>query len=208
MLISTLLSDPMTFVLWVASVVFALTIHEFSHALFAKLQGDRTAEMEGRLTLNPLSHIDWLGFFLLVIAGFGWAKPTPYNPYNLKFKKFGGALVALGGPIANVVAVIAIGIALRLVFTFGDFGPENLMILFFVYLIQVNVLLAVFNFIPIPPLDGSKILFSFLGDKRPDIVQFLERYGMWLLLALVFLAGDLLLTIFNFFYGITINLIF
>ena len=95
--ISTLFSDPITFILWLVAIVTALTVHEFSHALAGKLQGDPTAELEGRLNLNPLSHIDWLGLVMLVFVGFGWAKPTPFNPYNLKLKKWGSAIVALAG---------------------------------------------------------------------------------------------------------------
>lgn len=208
MLLTTLLEEPIIFLLWVGAVIFAITIHEFSHGLAAKLQGDPTAELEGRLTLNPLAHIDWLGFFLLVVAGFGWAKPTPFNPYNLKYKRFGPALVALAGPISNIIAVAIIGTALAVVSRTTTLPAENLMVVFFIFVIQVNLLLAVFNFIPIPPLDGSKVLFSFINHSRPDIVLFLERYGIWFLLLLVFFGGGLIGRIFQFFYGITLSLIF
>ncbi|MBI2411493.1 MAG: site-2 protease family protein [Candidatus Kerfeldbacteria bacterium] len=208
MLINDLLERPIYFVLWVMAVILALTIHEFSHAFAGRLQGDKTAEYEGRLTLNPLAHIDWLGFFLLVVAGFGWAKPTPFNPYNLKYKRFGPALVALAGPIANTLVVVVIGTALSIIYRFGDFAPDNLMIVFFIILIQVNILLAVFNLIPIPPLDGAKLLYTFIGHKRPDIVLFLERYGMWLLLALVFFGDRFIASLFEFFYNLTLQLIF
>lgn len=208
MLIQTLLDQPIIFVLWVAAVIVALTLHEFSHGLAARLQGDPTAELEGRLTLNPLAHIDWFGFILLVIAGFGWAKPTPYNPYNLKFKKWGGALVALAGPISNMLIVLVIGAALAVIVRFTDLTADNLMVLFFLLLLQVNVLLAVFNLLPIPPLDGSKVLYSFIADKRPDIVMTMERYGMWMLLALVFFGGSLLQGVFNFFYDLVLQIVF
>jgi len=208
MLINNLIEQPIFFFLWILAIVFALTIHEFSHAFAGRLLGDPTAEMEGRLTLNPLAHIDWLGFFLLVIAGFGWAKPTPFNPYNLKYKRFGPALVALAGPISNTLVVIVIGIALSVAYRFTGVSDTNLMILFFITLIQVNILLAVFNLIPIPPLDGSKILYTFIAHKRPDIVLFLERYGMWLLLALIFFGGGIISRIFVFFYTLTMRLIF
>lgn len=206
--IQQLLESPMIFLLWVAAVIFAITIHEFSHAFAGKLQGDRTAEDEGRLTLNPVAHIDPMGFILLVIAGFGWAKPTPYNPYNLKHQRFGPALIALAGPISNTLAVVVIGTALSIIYRFTDLPPSNLMITFFVLLIQVNILLAIFNLIPIPPLDGAKVLYSFIGRKRPDIVMFLERYGMWLLIGFVFLGGSVINRIFSFFYSLTIQLIF
>lgn len=208
MLIQTLLSEPIFFILWVAAIIFALTIHEFSHGLVARLQGDPTAEREGRLTLNPLSHIDWMGFFLLVVAGFGWAKPIPFNPYNLKYKRFGPALVALAGPLSNILMVVIVGVVLSLIYRFTGVDSENLMVLFFVLVIQVNILLAVFNFIPIPPLDGSKILFSFIGESRPEVVMFLEKYGIWMLLALIFFGGNLIGGIFSFFYNFTLSLIF
>lgn len=208
MLISNLLQNPIDFVLWVVAIILALSIHEFSHALAGKLQGDRTAEMEGRLTLNPLSHIDWLGFILLVIAGFGWAKPTPFNPYNLKYRKYGPALVAIAGPISNVIAVIVIGTVLAVLYRTTGIDPNNLMVLLFINLIQVNVLLAVFNLIPIPPLDGSKVLYTFIGQKYPDVVRFLEQNGTWLLLALIFFGGGFISRLFMYFYNLTLNIIF
>ena len=206
MLLTALFEQPVLIFLWTAAIVFALTIHEFSHALSGKLQGDPTAELEGRLTLNPLAHIDWLGFFLLFVAGFGWAKPTPFNPYNLKFRKFGPALVALAGPISNILAAIVFGLALRVISIYGLFPPENLLVVFLIFLMQINILLAAFNFIPIPPLDGSKVLFSLIQDKNPEIVAFMERYGLYMLLALVFLGGDFLdyffTVVYNFAFGI------
>lgn len=208
MLIQTLLQNPIDFVLWAAAVIVALTVHEFSHALAGKLQGDPTAELEGRLTLNPLSHIDWLGFFLLVVIGFGWAKPTPFNPYNLKYKKIGPALVALAGPVSNMLVTVVIGIVLGIVIRVTDLPPSNLMIQFFIYILQINILLAVFNLFPIPPLDGSKLLYALIGDRYPQVVVFLERNGMWLLLALIFFGGGLLTGIFSFFYNLILTLIF
>ncbi len=203
-----LLSSPTLFVLWVVAVIFGITIHEFSHGLAARLQGDHTAEHAGRLTLNPLAHIDWVGFFLLVIAGFGWAKPTPFNPYNLKYKRFGSALVALAGPIANITAVVVFGGFLALAARFTSLADTNLMMIFLVLLVQINLLLAVFNFIPIPPLDGSKMLYSFIGQQYPQVVVFLERYGVWLLIGLIFFGDQYIARLFDFFYSLTLQLIF
>lgn len=208
MLIQTLLEQPIVFLLWVVAIVVALSWHEFAHGITAKWLGDPTAEHQGRLTLNPLAHIDWMGFILLVIAGFGWAKPTPFNPYNLKYKKWGSALVSIAGPISNMIIVLVIGTILAVLHRTVGVDPENLMVLFFLLVLQINVLLAVFNLIPIPPLDGSKILYTFIIDRRPDIVANLERYGMWILLALVFLGGNILGTIYNFFYGLVLQVIF
>jgi Zn-dependent protease len=200
--------SPVFFALWVGAVIFGLTIHEFSHAFAGYLQGDNTAADHGRLTLNPLSHVDWVGFVLLVVAGFGWARPTPFNPYNLKYKKWGPALVGLAGPISNILAVVVVGIALYVISTFALLSPDNLMVVFFLYLIQVNLILAVFNLLPIPPLDGSKILYSLIADKYPQVVLTLDRYGVFLLIALVFFGGSILTPFFTFFLNIAQNLIF
>lgn len=206
--LTQIVDDPIFFALWVGAVIFGLTIHEFAHAFAGYLQGDNTAADHGRLTLNPLSHIDWVGFFLLVVAGFGWAKPTPFNPYNLKFKKWGPALVGLAGPISNMLAVVVIGLALYIISTFTLLSPDNLMVVFFLYLIQINVVLAVFNLLPIPPLDGSKILFSFIAQKYPHVVIAMDRYGVYALIALVFFGEPILAPIFEFFLDLTQNLIF
>ncbi len=208
MLIQSLFSEPILFFLWVVAIIVALTIHEFSHALAGKLQGDPTAELEGRLTLNPLSHIDWLGFALLLIAGFGWAKPTPFNPYNLKYKKWGGALVALAGPISNTLIVVIIGAVLAIVVRVTDLPADNLMIRFFLLLLQINVLLAIFNLFPIPPLDGSKVLYSLIGDRYPQVVQFLETYGTYILIAFIIFGGGILTSLFQVVYSIVLNTIF
>jgi Zn-dependent protease len=208
MLIQSLFSEPTLFFLWVVAIIVALTIHEFSHALAGKLQGDPTAELDGRLTLNPLSHIDWLGFALLVIVGFGWAKPTPFNPYNLKFKKWGAALVALAGPISNAIVVVLIGTVLAIVVRTTNLPADNLMIRFFLLLIEINVLLGIFNLFPIPPLDGSKVLYSFIGDRYPHVVQFLETYGTYLLIAFIIFGGGFLTSLFQIVYSVVLNAVF
>lgn len=208
MFIQSLFEKPILLLLWVVAIVIALTIHEFSHGLVARWLGDHTAEDAGRLTLNPLAHIDWIGFILLLLAGFGWAKPTPINPYNLKYRRFGSAVVALAGPISNLITALVIAVALRGVTTYADIGPDNLMLVFFLLCIEINTLLAAFNLIPIPPLDGSKILYSFIEPRYPEAVVFLERYGMWFLLAFVFFGGGVIQTIATFFYNLILNLVF
>lgn len=208
MFIESLFSQPIVLLLWVVAVVLALTIHEFSHGLVARFLGDHTAEDAGRLTLNPLVHIDWIGFFLLLLAGFGWAKPTPINPYNLKYRRFGSAIVALAGPISNLTTAFIIAIALRIITSVTDITADNLMLVFFLLFIEINTLLAAFNLIPIPPLDGSKILYSFVGARYPEVVIFLERYGMWLLLGLVFFGGGVIQSIASFFYSGILRIVF
>lgn len=208
MLIFSLLNQPILFVLWIIAVVVSITLHEFSHALAGKLQGDHTAEQAGRLTLNPLAHIDWLGFMLLVIAGFGWAKPTPFNPYNLRFRRIGPSLIAAAGPLSNALIVIVIGFALRLLIMNVGIASDNLLMLFFILLIQVNVLLGVFNLIPIPPLDGSKILLSVLIVRAPRFAMMLEQYGTFLLLALIFFGSEYISLLYSYFFNLTMTWIF
>jgi len=212
MIIELLWQNPSLFVVWVLAVVFAITIHEFSHALLGFALGDRTAKDMGRLTLNPFAHLDFFGFFLLLIAGFGWGKPVPFNPYNLKAKKWGPAIVALAGPLSNLAAIVVFGLVLKLLSLYSSLTADNLLILFLVYLIQINMILMVFNLLPIPPLDGSKLLFSLLPASQNNIKFFLERYGPTLILFLI--LGDRLFNL-NFFswlfqnvYSLIINIIF
>ncbi|MCW1929705.1 MAG: site-2 protease family protein [Candidatus Kerfeldbacteria bacterium] len=205
---TTLLENPIYFFLWALAIVLGMTIHEFSHALIAYWQGDRTAEDAGRLTLNPIKHIDIFGFLLLLLIGFGWAKPTPFNPYNLKFKRFGSALVALAGPISNLLVAIVIAIAIRLVEITLQLPSTNLMMIFFLYLIHINILLAVFNCIPIPPLDGSKVLYTFIFEKYPNVVLWLERYGTFVLLGLIFFGGGIIQSIVSTIYNWIFNIVF
>jgi len=160
--------------------LMGLTIHEFGHALAADLQGDRTARNAGRLTLDPRSHLDPLGTTLIVLAGFGWGKPVPFNPRNLRNKRFGTALVALAGPMTNVVLAL-IGGAL-----IGLLNPGETLLTFLYFMVLYNVLMAVFNLIPIPPLDGSRILASLLPPSRQHVVFFLDKWGFLLLFVLVF----------------------
>ena len=172
-------------------------IHEFSHALAAYRLGDGTAKLFGRLTVNPIAHFDPLGGVLLAVTflgsgggfGFGWAKPTPVNPMNLLYGRRGEAIVAAAGPISNLVLAAAAAIPLRYLISqpelLADVGMlADILVLF----VQINLVLMVFNLIPIPPLDGSKVLFAFL-DRRTEyqIRPMLEQYGFVVLLLLFFL---------------------
>ena len=167
--------------------IFSAVIHEVSHGYAAKALGDDTAEKAGRLTLNPLVHLDPFGsvvlpfvFYLISkLSGgagliFGWAKPVPYNPYNLKDPKKGGLLIALAGPLSNIFVAFSLSVFLRL----GVFGPGSILANFFAVIILINLMLAVFNLMPIPPLDGSKILFGLLPQRFFYIEEFLERNSM------------------------------
>jgi len=178
-------------------LIFSVMIHEISHGLMALSFGDKTAEYAGRLTLNPLKHIDMFGSvilpFLLFItnAGFmiGWAKPVPYNVYNLRNRKIAEPLVALAGPLSNIFVALIFGILIRIFISAG--ALENQLVSIFGLIVIVNISLAVFNMIPIPPLDGSKVLFSIIPiGSRFVFSSFAERYGLLLIIFVVmFLPG-------------------
>lgn len=195
--IQLLFTDPVIFLAWILAIIYAITVHEFSHALTGHWLGDDTAEREGRLTLNPLAHMDWTGLALLVLVGFGWGKPVPFNPYQLRFKRLGPAMVGLAGPISNLLSVIIFAIVLKIFVVTQVLAPASVLFTFISFLIEVNVVLMIFNLIPIPPLDGSKLLYSFLGVKHLNIIAWLEQYGIWVLLALVFLGSPWLTPVFS-----------
>jgi Zn-dependent protease len=190
--------DPQFFIAFVVAIVIGITVHEFSHAAAATAQGDLTAKSQGRLTLNPASHLDPLGTIFLVVGGFGWGRPTPFNPLRMRNRRTGAALVALAGPISNVVVALLAAIALRVTYpTSGELGggPGFTSKLLFA-LVQLNVVLAVFNLLPIPPLDGSRLLSIFLPPSRQNIIYFLDRFGIFLLLGLLLLAPNLFRSLF------------
>jgi Zn-dependent protease len=197
-------TQPIFFLVWIIAVVVALTIHEFSHAAAAAYFGDNTAKLMGRLSLNPIVHIDPLGFFMLIFLGLGWAKPVPVNPYNLRNSRFASGFVAAAGPISNLAAIIVFSLGIRLLTPF--LGPENLLVNFLFMLVLVNAVLLAFNLIPIPPLDGSKVLFSLLPDKFNDFKYKLSVNGPWILFMIILfdslsglgLFGRLFVWFFNF----------
>lgn len=202
MFFELLTNKPLFIIPWIVTVLLSIGWHEFSHALAGYWQGDDTAQRAGRLSPNPLVHIDWLGFALLMFFGFGWGKPTPFNPYNLRFKKWGSALVAVAGPLSNMILVI-IALTLYRVFGFTALywqGTGNLLEAFLLFMAELNIALFVFNLIPIPPLDGSKVLYGFLGEKHRNIIYFLETQGMWLLLALILFGQGILSRLMSFFF--------
>lgn len=170
----------------VIPILFALTIHELSHGLVALHFGDPTAKNAGRLTLNPLAHLDPIGTLMLFIVHFGWAKPVPVNPAYFKDPKKDMIWVSLAGPVSNIILAFLTGMIIRIVgmemsnnFTFNFFK------LMLYYSLTINLALAVFNLIPIPPLDGSKILQGLLPPKYDEIMYNLERYGPFILLGII-----------------------
>lgn len=188
MIIQLLFTNPVFFLMWVVAILFALTIHEFFHAWTAFYLGDLTAKHQGRLTLNPLAHLDLVGTIMLLIVGIGWGKPVPFNPYNLRYPKWGPAFVGLAGPGSNFLIASVIGLSMR----FMD--PPSLSLYFFLsFFVWINLILGIFNLFPIAPLDGSKVLFVLLPRSLEHIRIFLERYGLVILLFLVFFGFSLIL---------------
>jgi Zn-dependent protease len=194
-----------------AVIIFSVVIHEVSHGYAALMLGDHTAEQEGRLTLNPVKHIDPFGSIILplilsLVPGgiiFGWAKPVPYNPYNLRNQKWGPAIVGVAGPLANLAIALIFGIMLRfLPFVSASFG--GLYALNFLHVASMiaflNTMLAIFNLVPIPPLDGSKVLFSLLPYQLRWIEEFMERYSLILFLLFIFVFADAIIPVVLFFF--------
>src|SRR5680860_561636 len=181
-------------IFFVIILVFSAVIHEFAHGWMANYLGDQTAKFMGSLTLNPIPHIDLMGSIFvplfLVLSGvgfiFAWAKPVPYNPYNLRDKKNGEMFVALAGPASNLIIAFIFGMMTRIMVLQN---MNSQMIIFFSFIVYLNVVLALFNLVPIPPLDGSKILFHFLLYSMQGTRQFLERNGMMLLLVFIIFGG-------------------
>ncbi|MDD5342266.1 MAG: site-2 protease family protein [Patescibacteria group bacterium] len=204
-LLSLLFTKPIFFFTWMLAVVIGITVHEFCHALAASVQGDQTARNAGRLTLNPLAHLDPLGTVMLLILGFGYGRPVPFNPYNLRNKRFGPALVGLAGPVSNLLMVAIFGILLKVFIPI--LSQDNLLVIFLIYLIQINVVLLVFNLFPVPPLDGSKVLFAILPASQGGIRLFLEQYGPWVLLGVLLFGGGIFSSIFEFFLDLTYRII-
>lgn len=183
-LISLLFQEPLLFVIIVVTLIFTLTIHEFAHAYTGFRLGDPTAERMGRLTLNPLAHIDPMGFLMLLIAGFGYAKPVPFNPYLLPDARIGSVLIAVAGPISNFILGTICAVAYG--FLAPQLGSENLLVVVLFFLGSINFTLMLFNLIPIPPLDGSKVLLAVLAAPQyRNIHDFLETRGPMLLLGLI-----------------------
>ncbi len=186
-------------------ILFSVVIHEVAHGYAALALGDRTAKYAGRLTLNPVSHLDPFGSILLpaLLAFFqmpiiGWAKPVPYNPHNLKNQKWGPAIVGAAGPAANLSLALAFGLFVRFVPTLQNNMTGTFLFNFLTIastIAVLNLVLALFNLVPIPPLDGSKVLFALLPYRWHEVETFLTQYGFIMLLIFIFFFSGFLLPI-------------
>ncbi len=188
-MISYLFSNPLLFVIYLIAILTAISIHEFSHAWAADYLGDPTPRLGGRLKLNPLVHIDNIGMLFLLFFGFGWGKPVQFDPYNLKDPRRDAAIISIAGPGSNFILAIILSLLLKL---FIILQLNYLIIiggLIFVPVIRMNIVLGVFNLLPIHPLDGFKIVEGILPEEKAHEWQQLQRYGMIFLLLLIFPIG-------------------
>jgi Zn-dependent protease len=194
------LFDINQLILWLPAVLIALTFHEYAHGMVADWLGDPTPRYQGRLTLNPLVHLDPLGFILLLLVHFGWAKPVQVNPLNFRGDRYRGmVLVGLAGPAMNLVVAFTATLIATLAIPAGSSGylPEIMSGIIF-----IDIYLAVFNLIPIPPLDGSQVLAGLL--RNSELVYTLQRYGYIILIVLIFtgIIGIVLGPVSGFIYGL------
>lgn len=196
---------PLDIIFQIAVLILSVVVHEVSHGFAANYLGDPTARLAGRLSLNPTKHIDPIGSVLVPLllfftnAGvmFGWAKPVPVNPYNLR-GKYGEAIVAAAGPLSNVGIAIIFGLLIRLA---GELLPPSFLHVT-VLVVVINIVLAIFNLVPIPPLDGSKILFAFLPYHQQRLRETLERWGFFIVLIFIVFLWQYLTPVIGFIFSL------
>lgn len=202
----------MDFIFLIAVFLISVVLHEVSHGAVANALGDSTAKDEGRLTLNPIPHLDPFGsivlpLLLLLVSGgafaIGWAKPVPINPARLRDQKWGEAKVSIAGPAANLLLALVFGLILR----FLPLAVLPAAIPYFLAsIVSVNLLLALFNLLPIPPLDGSHLLFSVLPDSMRSVRSFLRQYGFFLLLIFIFFLFDWLVFVVRILFSLIVGI--
>ena len=182
-------SSPITFLAYTIALLVAITIHEFAHAWTADYLGDPTAKLQGRVSLNPLVHLDLVGTALLLLTGFGWGKPVMFDPFNLKNPKKDSAMIALAGPLSNIILSIILALIIRLLAITHQTIFLNISLLIFSPIIYLNIILAIFNLIPIYPLDGFNLVAGLIPDDKYEEWMELKRYGFIFLLLLILPLG-------------------
>ncbi len=202
----------MDFIFLIAVFLISVVLHEVSHGAVANALGDSTAKDEGRLTLNPIPHLDPFGsivlpLLLLLVSGgnfaIGWAKPVPINPARLRDQKWGQAKVSIAGPASNLLLALVFGLILRFL-PLAALPPA--IPYFLASIVSVNLLLALFNLLPIPPLDGSHLLFSVLPDSMRSVRSFLQQYGFFLLLIFIFFLFDWLVSLVRILFSLIVGI--
>jgi Zn-dependent protease len=184
-LINLLIQNPAAFILLAVPLLYSIILHELAHGWVANKMGDPTAKWLGRLSLNPIKHLDPIGTFMLLVFGFGWAKPVPVDFENLRDKRKGLILVSSAGIIMNMLlAFISL-----LLFRILSPSPDEVTYTLLYYMAQINIMLASFNLIPIPPLDGSKILMGFISNKVRYTLESLEPYGLFIIIGLLYIGA-------------------
>ncbi|MBU2595327.1 site-2 protease family protein [Patescibacteria group bacterium] len=194
MLILNLLSTPYVLIGLLLSLLIGITVHEFSHAWMANRLGDPTPRIMKRLSLNPLRHLDPFGTIFLLLVGFGWGKPVPYNPHYLRHGKKDELKLALAGPISNFILALIFALPYRFSYYLHLDLSANPLFIICAVITEINIILAVFNLLPIPPLDGSKIIFLFVSE---DLRFQLERIGPLILMGLIFIIYILKINVFG-----------
>ncbi len=184
-LLNLLFNNPLAFVLIAVPLLYAIIFHELAHGWVAYRFGDPTAKMLGRLSLNPLKHLDPIGTAMLFIFGFGWAKPVPVNPNNIRDRKKGLLLVASAGIIANILLATCAMLLQRIISP----GPSSVLGPMLYWMFHINVILAAFNLIPLPPLDGSKIVMNIAPPDIRDMLQRIEPYGFFIIIGLLWIGA-------------------
>jgi len=188
-MISYLFSNPLLFVIYMSSLLVAITIHEFSHAWAADYLGDPTPRLQGRLKLDPRVHIDNIGMLFLLFFGFGWGKPVQFDPYNLKNPRSDAAWISIAGPSSNLIMAITLSLLIKLFIVLQLNFLTIIGSLIFVPLIRMNIILGIFNLLPIHPMDGFKIVEGILPEEKALEWKQLQRFGMIFLLLLIFPIG-------------------
>jgi len=200
-MLNLLIKDPLAFILITIPLLYSVIFHELAHGWVAYLMGDPTAKSLGRLSLNPLKHLDPMGTLMLFIFGFGWAKPVPVNFNRLRDRHMGLIWVSAAGIITNMLLAFCALFLTRLL----SISPSSMPAQLLYYLAQINIILAAFNLIPLPPLDGSKILMGFASPSVQNFFFRIERYGLFIVIALLYLG--VLNPVINFFQWMILSII-